>query len=542
MSRGGRSHQPYDPQYVPGGGHNQFGQQRERIIYDGKRMRQHIVREVVDYCTPSQLTHETRLVARDGRDARHTVSGRKLDALKEFLLPEMWQYNPASSFTTQLIHTSTNKVRCPVNVVRWSPQGRRLITGVSSGEFTLWNGVAFNFETILQAHDSAVRAMKWTHNANWMASSDDEGVVKYWQSNMNNVHAFKAHREACRSLSFAPTDDKFATGADDGHIKVWDFTASKEESTLSGHGWDVKCVEWHPQKALIMSGSKDNLLKLWDPKTAKNIATLHGHKNTILKLDCNQNGNWLLSASRDQLIKLWDLRMMKERRTFRAHDKEVTSIAWHPIHEGMFASGSFDGTIFFWEYDIGEPRASIAEAHESGIWSLDWHPLGHILCSGSNDHHTRFWTRNRPGYNFQDKYNQQSYQRALALGDISLPPDNQVVRMPQSGSSASAAQYHVPNLLPHQAVPTTAFATSSTQQPKIKDDTPSVIRRQAPPSVHHTSRSAVQTPTTKASANQFHDASTDLLKSLATGNSRKRERTPTTTTTTLSTDSKKQKT
>lgn len=31
-------------------------------------------------------------------------------------------------------------------------------------------------------------------------------------------------------------------------------------------------------------------------------------------------------------------------------------------------------------------------AHEGMIWSLAWHPLGHILCSGSNDH-TRLDTR-----------------------------------------------------------------------------------------------------------------------------------------------------
>jgi hypothetical protein len=33
---------------------------------------------------------------------------------------------------------------------KWTPDGRRLITGASSGEFTLWNGLTFNFETILQ--------------------------------------------------------------------------------------------------------------------------------------------------------------------------------------------------------------------------------------------------------------------------------------------------------------------------------------------------------------------------------------------------------
>lgn len=77
-------------------------------------------------------------------------------------------------------------------------------------------------------------------------------------------------------------------------------------------------------------------------------------------------------------------------------------------------------------------------AHEGMIWSLAWHPLGHILCSGSNDHtrytsvlvpvhdphrtrqelhmlflvnahlvlfYSKFWTRNRPGDKMRDRYN-----------------------------------------------------------------------------------------------------------------------------------------
>lgn len=46
---------------------------------------------------------------------------------------------------------------------------------------------------------------------------------------------------------------------------------------ITGHGADVKCVHWHPQKGLIISGSKDNQqpVKLWDPKTGQSLATLY---------------------------------------------------------------------------------------------------------------------------------------------------------------------------------------------------------------------------------------------------------------------------
>ncbi|KAH6759812.1 Transducin/WD40 repeat-like superfamily protein [Perilla frutescens var. frutescens] len=116
----------------------------------------------------------------------------------------------------------------------------------------------------------------------------------------------------------------------------------------AGHGWDVKCVDWHPTKSLLVSGGKDNLVKLWDAKSGRELSSFHGHKNTVLCVKWNQNGNWVLTASKDQIIKLYDIRAMKELESFRGHRKDITALAWHPFHEEYFVSGSYDGSIFHW--------------------------------------------------------------------------------------------------------------------------------------------------------------------------------------------------
>lgn len=311
----------------------------------------------------------------------------------------------SSCVCTKFCRCSTNKQRCPVNCVSWTPEGRRLITGNSVGEFTLWNGLAFNFETILQAHDDAVRAMVWSHNSNWLLTADHGGVLKYWQPSMSNVQLIQGHREAVRSLSFSPTDAKFVSCSDDATVKIWDFESGREERVLTGHGWDVKCVAYHPQKCLLASGSKDNLIKIWDPKTGNSLNTLHGHKNTVFKVAWNDNGNWLLTASRDQLIKIYDIRTLKEFATFKGHTREVTSIAWHPWYERLFVSGSYDGSLMYWEVGKEEALASIPQAHDAAVWDIQWHPVGHVVATGSNDHSTKFWSRNRPGDPMDDKYN-----------------------------------------------------------------------------------------------------------------------------------------
>ena len=113
-------------------------------------------------------------------------------------------------------------------------------------------------------------------------------------------------------------------------------------------------------------------------------------------------------------------------------------MAWHPVHESLFASGGGDGSILFWsvgwvvkfllivltacdrllafasdsrnEREIG----GMESAHDSFIWSLSWHPLGHILVSCSSDHTSKFWCRNRPGEEMRDRYNTAS---ALIMED-----------------------------------------------------------------------------------------------------------------------------
>ncbi len=65
-----------------------------------------------------------------------------------------WLAMPCASTTAtskQCKSGCAAQIRCSINVAVWTPEGRRCLTGTQSGEFTLWNGSQFNFETILQA-------------------------------------------------------------------------------------------------------------------------------------------------------------------------------------------------------------------------------------------------------------------------------------------------------------------------------------------------------------------------------------------------------
>ncbi|XP_037776883.1 pre-mRNA 3' end processing protein WDR33-like [Penaeus monodon] len=424
--------------------------------FDGKRLRKSVMRKTVDYNCSVVNMLECRVWQRDERD-RSCLQADVCYA-SEMLPPPAYPMNPINAVVSKFVRTSTNKAKCPIFCLAWTPEGRRLVTGASSGEFTLWNGLTFNFETILQAHDSSVRTMVWSHNDQWMVTGDTGGFVKYWQTNMNNVKLFQAHKDPVRGLSFSPSDQKFATGSDDGTVRIWDFYRCYEEKVLRGHGADVKCVDWHPSKSLLASGSKDNQqpIKLWDPRSGQPLAKLHAHKSTVMDLKWNANGNWLCSASRDHLLKLFDIRNLStEFQVFRGHKKEASCIAWHPHHEGLFASGGSDGSILFWHVGNDKEVGAIESAHDGIIWDLAWHPLGHILCSGSNDHTSKFWTRNRPGDKMRDKYNLNTLPAGV-LADDSMDIDD----IPLNSSLTS--QGAIPGMGPDDKIEETETAGPET--------------------------------------------------------------------------------
>lgn len=121
--------------------------------FDGKRPRKSMMRKTVDYNSSFMRMLDRRIsdsgVNANRRDRRHALQSDVM-YYPELEPPMAYPENPANAVTTRFVKTATNKMRCPVFCLAWTPEGRRLITGASSGEFTLWNGLTFNFETILQ--------------------------------------------------------------------------------------------------------------------------------------------------------------------------------------------------------------------------------------------------------------------------------------------------------------------------------------------------------------------------------------------------------
>ena len=387
-----------------------------------------------------------RVYKRDYRSRRPLQPHR--DYIRYMLPPSEYGDCPPAVMCTRYSHTSINKNRTPINVVSWTKDSRRVVTGAANGEFAVWDGTSFQFEILIPAHTRPIRSLTWSHDGRWLLSGDHDGVVKIWQSSLAPMHQIQAHTTndgmaTVRSITFAPGDQKFATCSDDKLIKVWDFWANRCERVFSGHtghGWDVKSLRWHPTKPLLVSGSKDNTVKLWDAKNGTCLNTLYGHNHTVLRVDWAPNGNWFVSCGKDQMIKLYDIRTMREFQTWKGHDCEVTAVAWHPTNSRVLCTADMKGKIIYWSVGCDEPQAIVPFAHESAIWDVQFNPIGNVLASASGDTTTKFWCRPRPGdHKVEREHNMAALEQAEGI-DLSRETTGQgFASLPASSASSVQA-------------------------------------------------------------------------------------------------------
>ncbi|KAL0207633.1 hypothetical protein P9112_012261 [Eukaryota sp. TZLM1-RC] len=367
--------------------------------FTGKRMRKPVPRKAVDSSSAAALRMIWKF--RRGEDAPGSLASLRphSDAFK-FM-------HPVSSFARycsagvmlRYVHTCTNKERVPIYSVTYTPDARRIFTGTYQGEITLWNGVQFNFETILTAHSAVIHTLTWSKDGVFLISGDGRGEIRYWLSNMNNLKKLQPHSETIRDISVSHNNTKLITASTDKTMKVVDFSTTNVELVLEGHNADVHSAQWHNRFSLILSSSKDGTVRLWDPRSGNgDLFTSSQHRNVVNGAKWNPHNELsFASIGADGLAFSYDIRQLRTTKmTFRKLKKEFSSLQFHPIIPNYFVTGGSDGTLMHWDLTRSEPLHVIEKAHDNVIRSMAFHPMGNVLVTGANDHHTKIWAHNLP--------------------------------------------------------------------------------------------------------------------------------------------------
>jgi len=193
-----------------------------------------------------------------------------------------------------------------INVVRWSPDGKLIALGTTSGIFLHDSGSKELVRFINTTYD--VIEMTFNPDGSLILAGSLDGQVKAWQiENGELAQDFddSGSSSAVTTISYSSNGRNLAIGYEDGYIYYYPADQTKPLMSI----WQpssVQALAISTDNRFLYVSNGENKIIIWDIAFKKVDSELTSSV-PVNKFDMSQNGQFLLSAGNGNAAYLWDL-------------------------------------------------------------------------------------------------------------------------------------------------------------------------------------------------------------------------------------------
>jgi WD40 repeat protein/serine/threonine protein kinase len=237
-----------------------------------------------------------------------------------------------------------------VAAAKFSPDGRRVVTGSWDNTARVWNVETGLAELRLEgAHTQAVNDAAFSSDGTQIVTASDDKTACIWDAASGQVrHTLRGHEQRVSSAVFSADGQRVLTTSNDKTARIWDARTGQELFALRGHQQGVLHGVFSADGTRVITGGEDNRAKLWDATTGQTLPfSLEGHTASVTGVALSPSGRRAITGSQDQTAKIWDAETGQEILTLQGHSREVTTVCFSPDGSSVL-TGSRDGTLVLW--------------------------------------------------------------------------------------------------------------------------------------------------------------------------------------------------
>ncbi|XP_037030529.1 katanin p80 WD40 repeat-containing subunit B1 [Bradysia coprophila] len=159
---------------------------------------------------------------------------------------------------------------------------------------------------------------------------------------------------------------------------------------IEAHAQKVRCLDLGETGRVLVTGGQDRNVNLWAFGNDKRFMSLSEHNGAIDCVKFAYNDNYVYSADEHGIIKRWDLNGQTGSSTFFGHMKSVRTLDFHPYGEYV-VSGSNDTTVRLWDVRKDNQCIYKYRGHIANINSVKFSPDGSWIASAGTEGSVIIW-------------------------------------------------------------------------------------------------------------------------------------------------------
>ena len=280
-----------------------------------------------------------------------------------------------------------------VTAVAYSPGGKTLAAGYSSGTIRLWD-IASHRLISTASWDGAVLALAFTSGGKTLEVAGPAAIGVWDLTNQATITAQPlAGVTDGGSVAFSPDGTTLATGGDDGNVRLWN-TATQQEigAPMSSDLKPVEAVAFSPDGTTVAAASSDGTVQLWNAATQQEAGTtMVTGSAAVGALAFRPDGKFLATAGDDGNVQLWDVASQSQVGATMATGAPVAALSFNAGGTTL-ATAESDGTTELWAFATQEQTGAALAAQGSGnVSALAFSPSASVLATGDGNGTIELW-------------------------------------------------------------------------------------------------------------------------------------------------------
>ena len=344
---------------------------------------------------------QQRTVDVSDRLAAQSTALEATDPLTASLLAgAAWRIAPTAQARYSLLESLAQPVRGilaaqsgVVTAVAYSPGGKTLAAGYSSGTIRLWD-VGSHRLVSTASWGGAALALAFTGSGRTLEVAGPAAVGIWNLTNRATIAAQPlADVTGGRSVAFSPDGTTVATGGDDGNVRLWDAATQQEiGAPMSSDLKPVEAVAFSPDGTKVAAASSDGTVQLWNAATQQEAGTtMAAGSAAVSALAFSPDGKFLAAGGDDGNVRLWDVATQSQAGATMATGASVAALSFN-ANGTTLATAESDGATELWAFATQEQTGAALAAQGAGSASaVAFSPDASLLASGEGNGTIELW-------------------------------------------------------------------------------------------------------------------------------------------------------
>jgi WD40 repeat protein/transcriptional regulator with XRE-family HTH domain len=319
-----------------------------------------------------------------------------------------------------------------LNSIRFSPDGKLILTSGRDGTAALWDSVNGKALQSFVGHTGSIVNAAFSPDGNYIFTASGDGTARLWNEQTGQELRRFISPAYVSSATVSPDGKYLLTGSNEGLARLWSVKARPELPSFAtnlGFGavafspdakfiltgdfngvaslWDFESgqkvrefiadtdiinygVAFSPDGKYVLTGNWDGTVRLSDAYTGKEIRLFAGHNSRVNSVAISQDGKYIAAATYRDGAWLWDAGTGQEIRHFDSV-AVLYRVAFSPDGKYLVtAGGKGDGSAHLWDISTGKLVQHFGGAFDS-MSSVAFSPDGKYIVTGSSDNIARLW-------------------------------------------------------------------------------------------------------------------------------------------------------